>query len=586
MSKYSSQKNIQILIALLKKHGIKRVIASPGTRNIPIVGGIQSDPYFEIYSSVDEREAAYMACGLAAETGEPVVLTCTGATASRNYLSGLTEAYYRKLPILVITPSDPDLVGHLVPQIIDQDSLLTDVVKYSTHVPAVEDEDDFWECEIKVNMAILELTRNSGGPVHIALEIQRDFSFNNGKLPEVRLIRHVKKFSEFPKLPDGKIAILIGSHKKMTSDQIDSLEHFCEVNNAVVLGDHTSGYKGKYFVLHSISSSQMYANYDHLRPDLVIHLGEVSGDYSIGKVIGKEVWRVSEDGEIRDPFKRLSYVFEIDEQAFFNYYAENHHKINEHDTYLKVWKEHLKNLYEKIPELPFSNFWIAWKIHNLIPENSAVHFGILNSLRAWNFFELPNSVDSYSNIGGFGIDGCLPTLVGSSLSNEKKLYFGIIGDLSFFYGMNALGNRHIKSNLRILLVNNGKGAEFKLFTHPGFQQFGEQADKFIAAAGHFSGKNPDLVKNYCESLGFEYLRASNKEEFRKTYERFLDKHITERPMLLEVFTNDKDESEAYKVLKSLDKASKQMLKTSVKKAIKKTLGENNARKIKKFFRNI
>ena len=100
---YTSEKNVQILLALLKAHGIRKIIASPGATNVCFVGSCQSDSWFELYSSVDERSAAYMACGLAAESGEPVVLSCTGSTASRNYLPGLTEAYYRKLPVLAVT---------------------------------------------------------------------------------------------------------------------------------------------------------------------------------------------------------------------------------------------------------------------------------------------------------------------------------------------------------------------------------------------------------------------------------------------------------------------------------------------------
>src|SRR5690606_15835566 len=100
---YTNEKNAQIIISLLKAHGIRRVIASPGTTNVALIGSMQHDPFFEIYSSVDERSAAYIACGLAAESNEPVVISCTGATASRNYLPGLTEAYYRKLPVLAIT---------------------------------------------------------------------------------------------------------------------------------------------------------------------------------------------------------------------------------------------------------------------------------------------------------------------------------------------------------------------------------------------------------------------------------------------------------------------------------------------------
>ena len=103
MSKYyTDEKNAQIVIALLKAHGIRKVVASPGATNIPIVGSIQNDQFFDVYSSVDERSAAYLACGMAYASGEPVVLSCTGATASRNYMPGLTEAWYRKLPIIAI----------------------------------------------------------------------------------------------------------------------------------------------------------------------------------------------------------------------------------------------------------------------------------------------------------------------------------------------------------------------------------------------------------------------------------------------------------------------------------------------------
>ncbi len=76
------------------------MIASPGTVNVPFVASIQQDDFFEVYSCVDERSAAYMACGLASESGEPVVITCTGATASRNYLPALTEAFYPQVCLL------------------------------------------------------------------------------------------------------------------------------------------------------------------------------------------------------------------------------------------------------------------------------------------------------------------------------------------------------------------------------------------------------------------------------------------------------------------------------------------------------
>ena len=135
---YTNERNVQIVIALLKAYNIRKVIASPGTTNMTFIGSIQNDPFFEIYSSVDERSAAYIACGLAAESGEPVVISCTGATASRNYMPGLTEAYYRKLPILAITSHRGDAsIGHLVDQQIDRRNIPIDIAMTSVTVPLV-----------------------------------------------------------------------------------------------------------------------------------------------------------------------------------------------------------------------------------------------------------------------------------------------------------------------------------------------------------------------------------------------------------------------------------------------------------------
>ena len=71
MSYCTDERNAQILIQILKANGIKRVIASPGTTNACFVSSMQNDPYFEIYSAPEERSGAYMACGMAAECGEP-----------------------------------------------------------------------------------------------------------------------------------------------------------------------------------------------------------------------------------------------------------------------------------------------------------------------------------------------------------------------------------------------------------------------------------------------------------------------------------------------------------------------------------
>jgi 2-succinyl-5-enolpyruvyl-6-hydroxy-3-cyclohexene-1-carboxylate synthase len=573
---YTDEKTAQIVLALLKKHGVRKVIASPGTTNMALVASMQSDSYFEMYSCVDERSAAYMACGLAAESGEPVVISCTGATASRNYLPGLTEAYYRKLPVLSITSMQGEgRPGHHIAQVIDRSVLPVDVSKLSVQLPVVKDDADQWDCEMKVNQAILELSRHGGGPVHINLPTTYSRTYDVRELPDVRVINRITTTSDFPELPTGKVAIFVGSHAEMSMELTQKIDSFCASNNAVVFCDHTSGYRGKYRVLYSLVAGQLAADLEASRPDLLIHIGEISGDYYSLKLSGRQVWRVSPDGEIRDTFRKLSYIFEMPEEIFFEAYTKCDSVAG--DSYLKHCKEKIANLLGNIPDLPFSNPWLASKLAHRIPEKSVIHFGILNSLRCWNMFELPATVTSASNVGGFGIDGCISSLLGASLANKDKLYFGVVGDLATFYDLNALGNRQLGNNIRILLVNNGKGTEFRQFSHHA-SHFGDDADQYIAAAGHFGNKSEKLIKHFAEDLGFEYFCASDNQQFEQVCERFLTPELTEQPMLFEVFTDSDNESAALEAILNIEKGG---VKDQAKGMAKRILGKTGVKIAKK-----
>lgn len=577
---YTSERSQQIVIALLKAHGIRKVIASPGTTNFTFVGSIQQDPWFEIYSSVDERSAAYIACGLAAESGEPVVLTCTGATASRNYMPGLTEAYYRKLPIIAITANQGTaLVGHHIAQNIDRSVIPNDIAKISVNIPFCKDWEDEWNCEILVNRALLELSHNGGGPVHINLATRYSRDFSVKQLPSARIIKRIKDGDKYPSIPQGRIAIFIGAHKNFTEKETNCIDNFCASNNAVVICDHTSGYYGKYRVTFSLIGIQKQYKSTVTDIDLLIHLGEVSGDYDHG-INTKEVWRINEDGEIRDTFKCLTYVFEMPEAQFLKAYTTPSTKD---DLFLQQCKDEYNNCYSQIPELPFSNAWIAKQIASLLPTNSVLHLGILNTLRSWNFFEIASGVKTYSNVGGFGIDGGISSLIGASLVDLTKIYFGIVGDLAFFYDMNSLGNRHISNNLRLMLINNGRGTEFRNYNHP-CSQFGEAADPFMAAAGHYGAKSTSLVKDYAKALGYEYLSASCKEEFQQCYEEFITPQKKNAPIIFEVFTDSTNESSALQLIHNCIIDKKLETKTKIKRVIKTVVGEPTINTIKRIIK--
>ena len=357
-----------------------------------------------------------------------------------------------------------------------------------------------------------------------------------------------------------------------------AIDRFCGKYNAVVFCDHTSNYKGKYRILPALIASQMWSDSTIFKVDTLIQLGDISGEYyeqSRIKNDVQEVWRVNADGEVRDQFRKLHYVFEMNEVDFFNHYAGG--EVTEtHVSYLKECREEYKKVYDNIPELPFSNLWMAQQLSTKLPANAVLHMGILNSLRSWNFFEVPDTVLSFSNVGGFGIDGGLSSFIGGSLGVPQKLHFCVIGDLAFFYDMNALGNRHIGNNVRILLVNNGVGTEFKLYQHPA-SKLGSEANRYIAAGGHYGRKSPELVRHYAEALGFEYHAVSSKQGFQEVLPRLVTTESLSCPIFVEVFTEEERENEALWMINNIVKSNT----NKRKEIVKKVLGESVVRSIRK-----
>ena len=390
-----------------------------------------------------------------------------------------------------------------------------------------------------------------------------------------------------------KIAVVLGAEPAYTEKQVVALESFVASTNAVVLTNNVSGYHGKYAIQASLACQQLGGDNPMLQtlsPDLIVHLGEQSASYEINVFLNgssARVWRISPDGEFRKRFGNLENVFESSGLSFFEHYGQL--KLTASHPYFEAWKSYDEHVRSMIPEFPFSNLWIGKTLSGKIPNNSVIHFGILNSVRSWNNYVFGPSVETASNVGGFGIDGDMSTLIGASLASPNRLHFVVLGDLAFFYDMNALGNRHLGGNVRILLVNNNVGAEFKMSTHIG-SQFGEHSDDYVAAGrhniNHFSGdahrgrpvEGPSPAQAWAQSLGFKYLSATSKEEFNEAYEEFLAEEIN-RPILFECFTRPADEDAAHEMVLSID--TTRTLKGEMKQALKKVLPRNAINQLKK-----
>ena len=559
---YTTAKNVQIVIALLKAHGLKRFVLSPGGTNAPFVQAIQDDVFFQCYSIVDERSAAYFALGLYLETGEPIAICCTSAQATRNYLPGLTEAFYKHSPILAITFSKhPRFTYQDYMQAPDQTSLPKDSVKASYALPYVCNNEDRLYCERLTNEALMNLLYPISGPIQLNVPMLDSelSSYDTPNLPVVKVIQNVNQDNCVDlQIEKKKILVVVGENRGLCDS---SLIKFAMSHNVAIYVNHLSNMSNEYTVQgNALLAVTDQAYFDmNLCPDVLITIGGQTGDYSLFNKLSKtnkkyEHWRFSIEGKVVDTYDHLTKVINITSDDFFSLMSKRQCCDN---TYFGAWYSAVNSICLDV-DVPLSNIYVAQQLHRIIPQNSLVNFSIHNSLRVWNYFPFKNYVRCFCNVAAFGIDGCMSTFIGQSVCTDSLCYL-IIGDLSFFYDMNSIGIRHIKNNIRIILINNNGGMEFKLGEN---QENNSHTDQYVAASGHFKNSRGWALTN-----NFMYIPINNKEEF-DTHKEVLIKESTQ-PILMEVFVNDVDENTAYISLRKANDKRSVLRKTA--SLIKNTL---------------
>lgn len=574
---YSSVKNVQILISLLKQHNIKYFVNSPGSRNTPLVHSIENDPDFTCFSIVDERSAAFFALGLSEALDEPVCVTCTAATATCNYAPAMKEAYERNIQLVALTADRERYeLFQMKEQLINQVNMYNEFVKYAIDVPEVKNLDDELYANRIINEALLELNHNDKGPIQINYSVIDWGKFSVESIPKQRVISRIEKeeinSEELKKKLENKSRIIFYIGMDISkNDELTKLLNIVEKQyNCVVLCDNYSNIDGEHFINASVLGECITRNeIDKMIPDLVITIGTVFysplRNFFASKKYNFEHWHIAIDGVINDAFKKLTTVFECLPTDFLKD-IQNESSNNSYQYY-KQWKERIDKV--QYNNLGFSNFSVIKDFCNKVPENSIVHASVLNAIRISNYFGFKDSVKCYANVGADGIDGALSTFIGEANATDK-LSFLLIGDLSFLYDLNSIDYVD-KSNMRILVINNYAGAEF-------YKNFGLKMiptlDKHVAARHHTKVKNAILSKN------IEYLKAENQEELNAGLKKLVKK--SDKPIILEVFTDANTDASTLKKFWSDNKIEN--LQGKIKKILKKVLSEKQVDKIKKLLK--
>jgi 2-succinyl-5-enolpyruvyl-6-hydroxy-3-cyclohexene-1-carboxylate synthase len=546
---YSSKKNVLETVALLKAKGIREIVLSPGSRNTPLIQCFATDAWFHCHSVVDERSAGFYALGIINRIQEPVAVCCTSGTALLNYGPAVAEAYYQELPLVVLSADRSEAwIGQLDGQTLPQPGIFRSLVKKSVQLPEIRSDEDRWFCNRLVNEALNAATN---GPVHINIPISEPlFDFSVEILPEVRCFDLLEPsgFAGLEALAEvygrsEKTLIVIGQMQADQTAFVQGLERFRKNRSEVVLVEHLGYYLASDAIgnFDAMISTWGEAEAMAFAPDLLLTFGGHVVSKRLKKWLrehpAKQHWHIGTT-DMPDTYGQVSHFLRGKPEDFLNSFQPFLRKqpVEAVHPWILQWNLASCNLAEPdARELPFSDMTVTGSFVRSLGKAKALFVGNSSPVRNVQLYARPKGLPVFCNRGTSGIEGTLSAACGYA-SGVEGLVYVLLGDLSFFYDLNILSLRDFPKNLRILLINNGGGAIFKLL--PGTEP-SDILDKYVSAS------HGTKAKGFVEASGINYLTANDEGSLAKAL-KSLNDPSSERSVLLEVFTTDEANLQANK----------------------------------------
>lgn len=474
----------------LSKNGVTDAVISPGSRSTPLAYLFAENEMIKEWVILDERSAAFFALGLAKKTKRPVVIVCTSGTAAANYFPAIVEAYYSRVPLVVLTADRPHELRDVgAPQAIEQIKLYGDYVKWF-HEMALPEATPKMLHYVRSKAARASHIANQGnaGPVHL------NFPFREPLLPDLSIdnlwgdqnTQSTAPLMEGSKLIDeNQVSQLLKKLKRkekglivcgpQTEDRLaEAITELAAAWKIPVLADPLSqiraGTHNKDLVIEGYDAFLRNEKIrEQLRPDYIIRFGAmpVSKAYLFYVQQHTETFQIVVDNNIgfREPAgNQTEFVFS-DPVQFCRILSEQaDYSLNPDDQWLKLWLN--KNRIAKKQLTTGSNGNITEGeavrcLLDVIPNESALYIGNSMAVRDLDTFFMTTSkkVSVLANRGANGIDGMVSSAVGAAATNEPVTL--VLGDLSFYHDMNGLlATKHYNLNLTILLINNNGGGIF------------------------------------------------------------------------------------------------------------------------------
>ena len=554
---YSNKENVNILTSLLLEYGVSDAVVCPGSRNAPIVHNLSVCEAIRCRPVTDERSAAFYALGLAIATRRPTVVCVTSGSALLNVMPAVAEAAYQHVPLVVISADRPQQwIDQLDGQTIPQSDALGRFVRKAVQLPEPHNDEERWLCRRLVNEAMHLATCRQGAPVHINVPISEPlFEFGTEQLPQLSRFNNIKRAAikdASMDMPDAfhnatRPMIVIGqlAHGTVSHETIRSLSE-----KYVVMSEPLSN--PSYMTIHFdeairyIVSDNSSINDDEddktaYYPDYVIYVGDTLVSKPARRFLrnakAPSCLITPDAADIHDPLMTLTDIVECDTDSINALLAslcdapDTDERCRFHDRWQSFLDACAAHADAYAPE--YSQMATVKYFEEQLADldiDICVHYANSSAVRLACIYAQHYV---WCNRGVNGIEGSLSTAAGFSLATHDMTVC-VIGDLSFFYDQNALWNSNLRGNLRIILLNNRGGGIFRQL--PGLSD-SPAADDLVMAS------HENTAQGICTQNDIGYMSAKNMDEMQIGVVTLLTRE-SERPMLLEVFTDSNDDVKA------------------------------------------
>ncbi len=516
---------VQWLATRTAQAGIQYVVLSPGSRNAPFAIAFDAHPDIQTLVVHDERAAAFVALGLAQETQKPVALCCTSGSACLNYYPALAEAYYRNIPLLVLTADRP---AEWINQGDGQTIVQREVFKNHAHAYLELDESSFElnrATEDQLQQTLERLHASWKGPIHINVGLNEPLyqqaalhTFENYQ-PSAE--KNQSQLPDFSLLNGKKIMVLVGQMAPNAQFE-QALIRFSNWSNVVVLVENTSNVQHERFnACIDRSLNGITTENPDFHPDILISFGGAVVSKRIKAYLRKNKaalhWRVAPDFPDMDTFRLDTTFFNVPESDFM--FALEKHDLNLHScNYNAKWKaiDYIakdKQAQFETPAAILTDYDVFSAFFELVEGPAVLHMANSSVVRYAQLFDPITGLRYESNRGTSGIDGSVSTAVGAALASPDTKHYLIVGDISLIYDSNAFWTKPFPKNLKIIVIQNKGGGIFQIIPGPAASPLREQ---------YFEATHQTSPAAVIRGYGFEVQEAHSKATILEDLSAFLE----------------------------------------------------------------